>query len=90
MNNTNDKKCPNCGAELKFSVVVDFQIGAKSSNLIKQLELPKTEEGVLPLSLFVCHECGSVQFFAPKEIQQSLLNLAAQRQGAIGTEKENE
>ena len=68
-------KC-SCGAPMKFSHTVDFKIGTKDSDLIPLLELPKTNEGIFPLDVFVCPNCGRIEFFAPKEIKISLLRLA--------------
>ena len=61
---------------MKFSRTIDFKIGAKDSDLIPLLELPKTNGGILPLDVYVCEACGQVQFFAPLEIKESLLRLA--------------
>jgi ribosomal protein S27AE len=71
-------KCPNCGSPMKFSIEADFQIGT-SNDLELTLNLPKVEKKILPLNLHVCPKCGSVQFFAPEEIQNSLLRIAENR-----------
>jgi hypothetical protein len=68
-------KC-SCGGLMKFSRTIDFKIGATDSDLIPLLELPKVSEGILPLDIYVCPNCGRIEFFASKEIKDSLLRLA--------------
>ena len=76
-----NKKCPNCGNVLKFSMEIDFQTET-SNDLELTLDLPKVEKKILPLDLHVCPKCGAVQLFAPEEIKHSLLNIATRRQGS--------
>ena len=88
-----NKKCPNCDNMLQFSVQIDFKIRGNSGlGILEELfqESPKKDETTLPLNIHVCPGCGLIQFFAGDEIKKSLLTLAAQRQGAIATEKEKE
>jgi len=75
----NEVKCPFCDALMKFSHCVNFKvdIGTKDTDLV--LLLPKTNECILPLDIFVCSNCGGIQFFASKEIKDSLLRVASAR-----------
>lgn len=70
-----NKKCT-CGGTMQFSHTVDLKTGgiADSSELL--LGLPKINQGILSLDIYVCEACGQVLFFAPLEIKASLLRLA--------------
>lgn len=73
------KECSSCGGTTRFALSIDFRVGGNGGQDLKVLfpELPKTNEGILPLDVYVCEACGQVRFFAPKDVKNSLLNVAA-------------
>ena len=75
------RKCSNCGNILQFSHVVDFKIGQTDSDLISLLISPpkNSEEGLLPLEVFICPACGCVQLVAGPEIKNSLVRISENR-----------
>ena len=75
-------KC-SCGALMEFSRAIDFKIGAKDSDLIPLLELPKVSEGILSLDVHVCPSCGKIELYAPGEVKKSLLRVANQRESNV-------
>lgn len=63
---------------MRFACTVDFRIGASESDLSSLLNLPQNSEGILPLDVYICPNCGRVELFASKEIEDSLLRIANQ------------
>jgi len=74
----NEKKKCTCGGTMQFSHTVDLKTGGIADSELL-LGLPKINQGILSLNIYVCEACGQVRFFAPKEIKDSLLHVASAR-----------
>jgi len=71
------KHC-SCGADIRFAFTADFKIGNSGHDLklLFPLQLPKINECIFPLDVFVCSNCGRIEFFAGEAIKGTLLRLA--------------
>jgi predicted RNA-binding Zn-ribbon protein involved in translation (DUF1610 family) len=74
------KKCPSCGGELQFAERADFRVGGTSGGW-KLLfgELAEIGEGMIPLNIYVCPQCGRIELFADEETKRRLLQVSGGR-----------
>ncbi len=91
MNNVSEvKKCQTCGVEMLFAGENDFRTGGTSGGW-KLLfgEWAEIGEGMFPLLVYVCPQCGKVELYASKRIRQKLIqNQTVQNQPPSEPESE--
>ncbi len=68
------KKCPICGFEMQFAGENSFRIGGTSGGW-KLLfgEWAELGENMIPLLVYVCPNCGKVEFYASEKMRQRLI-----------------
>lgn len=73
------KRC-SCGTVMEFAEKADFRIGGTSGGW-KLLfgEWAELGESMIPLNIYVCPQCGRIQFYADEETKRRLLQLSGER-----------
>ena len=68
------KKCSSCGSTLVFSHEANFKVGGTSGGL-KLLfgEWAELGENMIPMNIYVCPNCGKIEFFATNRVKEALL-----------------
>jgi len=68
------KKCPICGFEMQFAGENSFRTGGTSGGW-KLLfgEWAELGENMIPLLVYVCPNCGKVEFYASEKMRRRLI-----------------
>ena len=71
--NPDTVKCSTCNIDMEVIMDVPFRIGGSSGGW-KLLfgEWAELGEDMLSFDLYICHQCGRVQFFADKKTRETL------------------
>jgi len=67
----NTRKCSACGQPARYMYTANFRIGGTSGGM-KLLfgELAELGEGMIPMYVFVCPNCGKIELYATEEMRK--------------------